>query len=48
MAVMSHDKAKGRLYESAHTRPIPYNSKIVGQENGGDDDDDDSDVAPAA
>ncbi|CAF2122285.1 hypothetical protein BRARA_C01572 [Brassica rapa] len=48
MAVMSHDKAEDRLYESAHTRPIPYNSQIVGQESGGDDDDDDSDVAPAA
>ncbi|KAG5404065.1 hypothetical protein IGI04_010184 [Brassica rapa subsp. trilocularis] len=43
MAVMSHDKAEDRLYESAHTRPIPYNSQIVGQESGGDDDDDDSD-----
>ncbi|KAF8051053.1 hypothetical protein N665_1812s0010 [Sinapis alba] len=47
MAVMSQDKAEGRLYESAHSQPIP-NSQIVGQENGGDDDDDDSDLAPAA
>lgn len=47
MAVMSYNKAEGRLYESTQTRPVPY-IQTVGQESGGDDDDDDSDVAPAA
>lgn len=47
MAVMSHNNAEGRLYESTRTRPIPY-LQTGGQENGGDDDDDDCDVAPAA
>ncbi|WZZ54814.1 hypothetical protein YC2023_054921 [Brassica napus] len=46
-AVMSYNKAEGRLYESTQTRPVPY-IQTVGQESGGDDDDDDSDVAPAA
>ncbi|AEC08437.1 unnamed protein product [Arabidopsis thaliana] len=47
MAVVSHNNAEGRLYESTQTWPIAY-LQIGGQENGGDDDDDDCDVAPAA
>ena len=42
MAVMSHNKAEGRLYESIQTRLVPY-LQTLGQESGGDDDDDDRD-----
>ena len=41
MAVMSHNKAEGRLYESIQTRLVPY-IQTLGQESGGDDDDDDN------